>query len=364
MPHRFYAVVIPGLEAVAADELESLSAHDISVGEGGVSFSGTMETMFRANLRSRTITRILLRLKRFTVMSLDELQHHIGQIDWANYLTAESSIAVQASCHSSRLIHSGKVEEAVAVALKRNGQGTWPGEHVQNIHVRIENNRCRISIDTSGDRLDRRGYRLEGGKAPVRESVASALLVWMQWRPEEPLLVPMCGSGTFAIEAALMAMKKAPGLSHDFSFLHWPGLKTKAWQRAFDKAEAMAASGIRPSLIDASDINASALAIASRNAERAGVEMEIAFAQKDARMLKRPDTDAGVLMFNPPYGRRIDADVVRLYGEIGSLCREEFKGWRALILSPDLACESALGLPVERRIRIRHGGGWITALHV
>jgi len=362
-PCRFYAVVIPGLEPIAAAELESLSAHEIRVEEGGVSFSGTMETMFRVNLRSRTITRVLLRLARFTAMAFHELEHHIAGIDWSACLSAESAITVHASCHASKLIHSAKVEESIQKALKRKGFGTWPAEKRQNVHIRIDNNRCRVSIDTSGERLDRRGYRLESGKAPVRESLATAILQWAGWQPDEPLLVPMCGSGTVAIEAALMAMKIAPGLTHEFPFQHWPGLKAKAWKRVVDKTTAMSNGGSESLRIFASDINADAVAITRRNAERAGVENAIEIDQKDAFALKPPETsEPGVILFNPPYGRRIDADIRRLYVAIGKLLSGPFAGWRGVVFSPERACEDAIGMKIRQRLRVRHGGSWITIL--
>jgi len=364
-PLRFYAVVIPGLETIAARELESLSAHDLSTDQGGVHFSGTMETMFRINLRSRTITRVLIRIARFTATAFHELEHHIAAIDWTNYLDAESAISVHATSHASRLIHTGKVEEVLVKTLKRQGLGTWPGAHSQSIHIRIDNNRCRVSIDTSGERLDRRGYRLESGKAPVRESLAAAVLQWAGWQADEPLLVPMCGSGTFAIEAAMMAMKKAPGLSHDFPFTNWPGLKRKAWQRVYDKSASMGPDSPQPLAIAASDIHADAVAISRRNAVRAGVENAIEIEQKDAFTLTCPQPDkSGVIVFNPPYGRRIDADIQYLYAELGRLCKNRFGNWRVVIFSPERACEDALGIPVRQRMKVRHGGNWITILLV
>lgn len=362
-PFRFYAVVIPGLEPIAAAELAELSAHEIDVEEGGVAFSGTMETMFRINLRSRTITRVLLRLKRFTALTLDEFVKHASTLDWGRYLTPESGVTTHASCRASRLNHSGRVEEAIGALLEGSGYRRSDENNLQSVHIRIDNNRCRISIDTSGERLDRRGWRLEGGKAPVRESLAAAVLRWMEWSYDEPLMVPMCGSGTFAIEAATMGLKMAPGLSHAFPFLHWPSVKEKAWKRMSEKSGAM--KGYDNALqITASDINPEAVAIAGRNVERAGVEKAIVFEQKDARKLARPEGQAGVLVLNPPYGRRIDTNVARLYADLSRIYRDEFAGWRAAIFSPDRDCEKALNLPVRKRLRVRHGGRWIDILHV
>lgn len=362
-PHQFYAVVIPGLEKIAAKELELLSAHEIRLEQGGVRFAGTMETMFRANLRSRCITRVLLRLKRFTAMSLGELRQYLRKIEWGQFLDGGSELRVHVSCHSSRLMHTGRIEHEIIGELKRLGFGLSQDGACQQLHIRIDNNRCLLSIDTSGERLDRRGYRLESSKAPVRETMAAAVLQWTEWHPDEPLLVPMCGSGTFAIEAAMFGLKKAPGVSHDFPFLAWSGLKRKGWERVLSKAGAMSVDKREPLLIHASDINPDAVAIARRNAERAGVENVITFDQKDAREIKASEAkEGGVIIFNPPYGHRIDTNVQRLYSDLGELCRREFKGWRKVAFSPNRTCEKALGLKVERRLKVKHGGSWIDIL--
>jgi len=361
-PHRFYAIVIPGLEAVAAKELERLSAHEIKPDHGGVHFSGTMETMFRVNLRSRVITRVLMRLKRFTAMTLDEIKNHSERIDWSQFLSEASSISVHASCHKSKLMHSKMVEDQILEVIKRFGCCTKEKQIDQQVFIRIENNRCLLSIDTTGERLDRRGYRLESGKAPLRETMAAAVLQWMEWSPDEPLMVPMCGSGTFAIEAALMATRRSPGLIHQFPFLMWPSLKQKSWKRSLKKSEEMMQKASEPALIHASDINASAIEITRRNAERAGVEELLQLQQTDIRMLGVPENmTAGLIVINPPYGKRIDADVRALYAAIGELKRR-FPGWRMAVISSSQSCERALGSPFKKRLKTKHGGNWVHIL--
>ena len=366
-PYRFYAIVIPGLEQVAAKELEQLSAHEIKPDSGGVHFSGTMETMFRVNLRSRTITRLLMRLKRFTAMTLSELSYEVEKVDLGQFLNGESNVEVHASCHKSKLMHTTKIEHEILQLLRKRGlcgAALCGAEQTstQQIFIRIENNRCVVSIDTSGERLDRRGYRLESGKAPVRETLAAAVLQWSGWQPDEPLLVPMCGSGTFAIEAAMMASKRASGLTHLFPFLNWPSLKQKAWKRLYEKTEAMAVQATDPVPIYASDIHASAVAITKRNAERGGVMGLIHVEQADVRTLKVPESNKpGIVVCNPPYGQRIDADVRALYASLGQISRE-LNGWRMVVFSPNKSCERALGIPVRDRLRVKHGGGWAEVL--
>jgi len=364
-PHRFYAVVIPGLEAIAAAELAGLSAHEIKPDHGGVHFSGTMETMFRVNLRSRTITRVLLRLKRFTAMTLSEIKAHSEQIEWAHYFSGDSSVSVHASCHKSKLMHTRKLEDEISSVIEKLGFSNKEGDSSQQVFIRIENNRCLMSIDTSGERLDRRGYRLESGKAPVRETLASGVLQWMKWSPEEPLVVPMCGSGTLAIEAALAATKRASGLTHEFPFLRWPQLKQRAWKKVKDKSVSMAEEAFDDLSIYASDLHPAAISITGNNAQRAGVDALIHIEQRDVKALANPaDARTGVIICNPPYGDRIDADIRGIYAALGKVFKERFDGWRMAVFSPELECEKALGLSVKKRLKIKHGGKWIHILDV
>ncbi|MDT8375830.1 MAG: class I SAM-dependent RNA methyltransferase [Mariprofundaceae bacterium] len=364
-PYHFYAIVIPGLEAVAAKELEELSAHEIRTDSGGVHFAGTMETMFRVNLRSRCITRVLLRLKRFTAMSLSDLGQKVEKVAWEQYLNSDSGITVHANCHASKLMHTTKIENEVREAIKKSGFSGNSAAARQQIFIRIENNRCLLSIDTSGERLDRRGYRLESGKAPVRETLAAGVLQWMQWRPDEALLVPMCGSGTFAIEAAMMGIRQAPGLAHAFPFLTWPQLKQKGWERVLKRTQAMMRDDIDALSIHASDVNPDAVETAARNADRAGVERLIHMEQKEIKELKSHEhLHSGLVICNPPYGQRIDTNVHALYATLGKMHKNEFSGWRMAVFSPDHRCEKYLGLSVKRRLKVKHGGKWVNILHV
>ncbi len=364
-PCHFYAIVIPGLEAVAAKELDELSAHEIRIDSGGVHFAGTMEIMFRVNLRSRCVTRVLLRLKRFTAMTLDGLRDRAEQIEWGQFLNHESKISIHASCHSSRLMHTAKIEHEICEVIRKAGFPPDSGEGKQQVFVRIENNRCLLSIDTSGERLDRRGYRLESGKAPVRETVAAGVLRWMGWMPDETLLVPMCGSGTFAIEAAMAGIKQASGMIHEFPFLAWPQLKQKSWERVFRRTQAMRRCDTSSLSIYASDINPDAIEITARNADRAGVKKFIHIEKRNIKELSTPEHGhPGLIVCNPPYGQRIDTNVHALYAALGKIYKKDFSDWRMAVFSPDRRCEKHLGLPVKHRLKIKHGGKWINILHV
>jgi len=366
-----YAVVVPGLEGIAADELKELAADDVQMGDGGIGFTTTMDGLFRINLRARTITRILIRLASFRALSFPELYNKVKKVAWQQYIGTDVSLAVRASCKGSKLMHSGRAEMALAdgirdkIGFEVSGTET---QHQQQILLRIDNNQCTISLDVSGDRLDRRGYRLHSGKAPLRETIAAAILRWMDWqgteRSNEPLLTPMCGSGTFAIEAVWMAEKRAAGLGHDFSLLHWPCLKEKRWQRALDKAKAMHSPC--ELAIFASEWDEAILKQAKDNAAKAGVAEQIHFELLDVRKLTVPDgiTEAGLIVCNPPYGERIKADVAVLYRQLGKQFKQHLQGWRMAVIVPDKDCEKALALPVKKRLKIKHGGRWVTVLHV
>jgi len=362
-----YAVVVPGLEGLAAEELHELSAHDVEMGDGGIAFTTTMDGLFRINLRSRCITRVLLRQSSSKALTFPELYHQVRKIGWQHYLGEGVSVEVKASCHRSKLLHSGRAEQAVLDGVAASDNVQMPqqfGETVQQVMLRIDDNICTVSIDTSGERLDRRGYRKFSGLAPVRETIAASVLRWMQWTPDQPLLTPMCGSGTFAIEAALIAEKRAPGLKHDFPFVRWPALKQKRWQRALQKAEGMHVDA-QPKIY-ASDLAAGLLDQARENAKLAGVFENIAFAQLDARQLTIPEgvNETGLIICNPPYGDRVKGDVTTLYRQLGKQFKQQFPGWKMAVMVPDTGCEKALGLPVKKRLKIKHGGKWLNVLSV
>lgn len=362
-PFQFFAIVPPGFEQVAAAELESLAAHDVKVEEGGISFSGSLTVLYRISLRARVITRILLRIHHFKALSFPELYNKVKRIDWSRYLHADAAIVVNATCHASKLIHSGRAEASTgeAIAARLSGNGSASG-HPQQVYLRIDHDLCTLSLDCSGERLDRRGYRMEPGLAPVRETIAAGLLQWAAWQPEEPLVVPMCGSGTLAIEAACMAARMPASVGHDFPFLHWRNIRQKAWQQVQQRAQEMGQRSMQPHIY-ASDFDAEAIEISMRNAERAGVKHAIVFAQADFRALTAPvDAKAGLMLLNPPYGSRIGEDVLALYGAIGERFRREFAGWRMVIFSPERACERALGMKPQKRLKIRHGGRWLELL--
>ncbi len=361
--HKFFAVVIPGLERIAARELESLSAHDIEIEYGGVHFTGTMPLLYRVNLRARCITRVLLRLRTFRSMTLDGLRYDLEKVAWHLFFDANTNLEVEVSSHRSRLNHSDEIaafSKDVIQKLMPKINTSSDSPHLQTLHIRIDNNRGILSLDTSGERLDRRGYRLLSGKAPLRETIAASMLAWSAWTPEQCLLVPMCGSGTIAIEGALMGSQVATNLNHDFACLHFPSFKNKEYQKVLDKCRDMKKETSLHIL--ASDSNTSALDFCQENARKAGVEANIEIQQLDIHDLNKPKSKhGGVLMLNPPYGKRIGEGKTNmsLWADMGHMLKQHFiddVAWKTIIICPDAEHEKALKLKVKKRLKFKHGG--------
>ena len=362
----FYAVVLPGLEQLAAAELEALSAHDIEIEHGGVSFSGTTQLMYRVNLRSRVITRVLMRLRSFRNMTLEGLGFEIDKIAWHLFLNESSKVNVSVSTKHSRLNHSEDIADYVSLILKKAMPKIGTSNSAlfeQSIHIRIENNRGTISLDTSGERLDRRGYRLESGKAPMRETLAAAMISWSGWQPEQTLLVPMCGSGTLAIEAGLVAKQQAPNLNHDFACLHWHNFKAKDFEKVVERCMCMLKNEApKTANIFASDINAGGVSITQNNAQRADVTAWMDTTVLDVHNLVKPDSPTGgVVLLNPPYAQRIGetASTVSLWSDLGQIMRQQFlsdPAWKVVVICPEQSFEKAMACKVSRRLKVTHGG--------
>lgn len=370
--HHFFAIVLPGLERIAARELKDLSAHDIHIEYGGISFTGTMQLLHRINIRSRVITRVLMRLRTFRSMTLEGLKYDLEKVAWHLFLDESSQLEVEVHTHRSRLHHSDEIAKFAKQTIERllpkiTKNKTKPGKkHIQTLHIRLNNNRGTLSLDTSGERLDRRGYRLESGKAPIRETLAAAILQWAQWQPEQTLLTPMCGSGTFAIEAAMMATQRAPNLNHDFACLHWPSLKEKDFSKVVERCEQMV-KDTKPHIF-ASDINESAINITMNNAKRMQLDGLITTSIMDIHQLQKPETsNGGLLLLNPPYGMRIGEQqkTLSLWHDIGLRIREQFaedETWKTVIICPDSTHEKTLHLKIKRRLQVMHGGNKVTIL--
>ena len=360
---RFHAVCAPGLEAVTLAEVAALGGEDARMTRGGVGFAGPLVLGFRANLLLRTAVEVRMRLARFHTPSERLLARGAAEVDWRSILVPTApEPALEITTTRSALHHRTRIAEIV--------RGAWPigsivaprdlGETAaaaQRVFVRIVQDTCTISADMSGELLHRRGYRLETSRAPLRETIAAALLLAMEWDPTTPFVDPMCGSGTFPIEAALLARNVAPGIGRRFACEAWPIADAATWSSL--RAEARAAEGpAPPAAIVASDRNAGALGVAQRNAERADVAHAIEFARRTVADLEPPPGAPGLLLTNLPYGKRIreTEDLRGVYAELGRVLGERFRGWRVGCVTSGGNLASAIGIPPRRALEFRHGG--------
>jgi putative N6-adenine-specific DNA methylase len=351
---------------IVEGELRALGIPDARADTGGVAFTGGRETVYRANLHLRTASRVIARVAEFSARGFPELVRHGKRPPWERFLDAERPVRLRVTCHKSRLYHSDAVGERVAQSIaSRLGVETLheskarahdEAGDAQLVIVRIAHDRCLLSADTSGELLHRRGYREATAKAPIRETLAAALLLAAEWRPESPLVDPFCGSGTIAIEAALLARRIAPGLRRHFAFMHWPDFDETLWKRLHREAED-AVLPDAPASIHGSDRDAGAVESARANAARAGVASDITFERRALSAIE-PPTGPGWICTNPPYGVRVSerAELRNLYAQLGNVLRAKFVGWELAMFSVDARLERATRLKVRPVLRTANGG--------
>ncbi len=365
-----FAITAPGLEPLAAAELTALGETPV-VEEGGVSWTGDATSLCRANLWLRTATRVVVRAARFKARAFYELERHARRIPWERFVSPGSAVRFRVTCRKSRLYHSDAVAQRLAAAIEHRLQAasaystreadddaeTADAEREQLFIVRIAHDECTVSADSSGALLHMRGYRQAVAKAPLRETLAAALLAASDWRGETPLVDPLCGSGTIAIEAALVARRMPPGLNRQFACLDWPEFPRGAFARLLDEARAQMLPRA-PVAIRASDRDAGAIDAARANAARAGVADDVEFAVQAVSAIEPPAGGRGLVATNPPYGVRVgERHTIRnLYAQLGHVLRRRCPGWRLALYSPDARLTGQLGFPTRTALRTRNGG--------
>jgi len=362
---RLVATCARGTEGALRAELVSLGMRHVRGERGAVSFAGRLEDGLRACLWSRTAMRILLPLGRFPAADADALYQGTRSVDWTEWLTERTTLAVDATGSSGAITHSGfaalKVKDGVVDAL-RERLGARPDVDTRDPDVRIVLHLARgeaeLSLDLAGGPLHRRGYRAATAEAPVKETLAAAVLRLGGVATDRPFLDPMCGSGTLAIEHALAARNLAPGLRRAFGFQRWPryrGELQSSWDRMREEARA-AALPRAPPPIWARDRSAEALEAGRRNARAAGVESDVEWSEADAREME-PPAASGTLCSNPPYGERLGARPLQLagfYRGLGQALRR-FSGWDVVLLSGNPLLEREMGLRPEWSHRLWNG---------
>ena len=365
MGMNFFGITAPGLEAILAAELRELG---LRVGQnvpGGVEFRGKREDGWKANLWSRVASRIVVRADEFHASSFHELERRAKKIEWEKFIQPGSTVRFRVTCRKSKLYHSDAVAERLGKAAAKaidakvaedSDDEEAASSDAQRFIVRIANDICTISADSSGDLLHRRGYRQAVAKAPLRETLAAAMLLGCEWHASVPLIDPMCGSGTIVIEAAMMARRIAPGLRRRFIFEKWPGHDAKQWSAMIDSARE-AELKKTPAPIFASDRDAGAVDAAKANAARAGVEADIEIDKRAVSDIEFPK-EPGWLVTNPPYGLRVGeaGPLKNLYARLGKILEERAPGYVLGLLSADRALDAQLGLDLREVFRTTNGG--------
>ncbi|RDE08141.1 THUMP domain-containing class I SAM-dependent RNA methyltransferase [Pelagibacterium lacus] len=341
-PFEIFLVAAPGLEAALRAEAVEAGFPAPEAVTGGVVLMGGWPEIWRANYLLRGAVRVLARIARFPVTHLAQLDKKARRVDWAGYLPAGAVIAVEASCRKSKIYHSGAAAQRIEGAII-DAIGAQSGKEGLRVMVRIENDLCTLSLDTSGAPLHKRGAKPEVNAAPMRETTAALLLRQCGYRGTEPVLDPMCGSGTFVIEAAEMARRLAPGRARAFAFEHFRSFNPEAFA-AIRSAHEERASDI---VHRGSDRDAGAIRMSLANAERAGVSGTTAFLHMPVKDLERPDSPPGLVIVNPPFGARLGSKgkLGGLYAALGNTLLRRFSGWRVGLVATDAGLVRATGLP-------------------
>ncbi|MDT1063173.1 class I SAM-dependent RNA methyltransferase [Paracoccus sp. CPCC 101403] len=352
---EIFLVATPGLEEPLAQEARALG-FDAVIQPGGVTFTGGWPAVWRANLEVRGATRVLVRIGSFRAMHPAQLDKRAHRFPWADFLRPDIPVRVEAASRKSRIYHAGAITQRIEAALRDTLGATIAEDAPVTIKVRIEDDLCTISLDTSGESLHRRGYKQAVAKAPMRETMAAMFLRQCGFDGSEPVLDPMCGSGTFVIEAAEIAAGLKPGRARDFAFQHLVSFDPAAWDALRGAGPAATPGSVR---FRGSDRDAGAIRMSRDNAERAGLVDWTEFQSTAIADLQRPDGPPGLVIINPPYGARIGnkGPLFGLHAAMGEVLRARFKGWRVGIVTSDPQLARATGLPFkDPGPYVAHGG--------
>ena len=357
------ATAAAGLEAVVGRELRDLG-YECQVENGKVRFSGDLTAIIESNLWLRAADRIKIVVGQFPASTFEELFQGVYRLDWENYLPLGCKFPIsKAKCVKSKLHNEPSVQAISKKAVVKKLQKHFhrpEGVPLQElgaefrIEVSILKDLATVMIDTTGSSLFKRGYRVEKGGAPIKENMAAAILLLSNWYPDKPLIDPTCGSGTFCIEAALMARKIAPGLKRRFAFEEWNWVDQQLVAEARQRAKEQIDWDLELD-ISGSDIDARLVEIAKKNAQAAGVEADIHFKQMRLQDLKTDKTN-GVIISNPPYGERLldDEAIVTLYREMGQTFAP-LETWSKFILTSDEQFEVRYGLQADKKRKLYNG---------
>lgn len=357
------ATAAAGLEAVVGREIRNLG-YECQVENGRVRFQGDVRSIVETNLWLRSADRIKIVVGQFPARTFEELFQGVFGLDWENYLPLGCRFPIsKAKCVKSKLHNEPSVQAISKKAVVKKLQKYFSrpeGVPLQEvgaefkIEVSILKDFATVMIDTTGSSLFKRGYRVEKGGAPIKENMAAAILQLSNWYPDKPLIDPTCGSGTFCIEAAMLAKNIAPGLKRDFAFEEWPWVDDQLVADVRKEAQVAIKTDVVLD-IAGSDIDARMIDIAKKNAFAAGVEQDIVFKQMRVQDL-RTDKINGVIISNPPYGERLldDDAIITLYREMGQTF-EPLETWSKFILTSDEQFEKRFGKQADKKRKLYNG---------
>lgn len=356
------AKTFKGLEDVLAQELTELGANNIHIERRAVSFSGDKALMYKANLCLRTASRILKPILTFRAKDADEVYETVKKIDWTQYMSIQTGFSIDSTVYSEEFRHSKyvtyRVKDAIADFFMER-EGKRPSVKITQpdlyINVHISDTTVTISLDSSGESLHKRGYRVANTEAPINEALAAGMILMTGWKGETDFYDPMCGSGTLLIEAALIAQNIAPGIfRQNYAFCKWADFDADLWSDIYndDSNERAFAHHIY-----GSDASFYAVQAALKNIKEAGMGRFIDVKQIRLQEIKREEQTSALVMMNPPYGERLaqDKDVLRLYADIGTALKHQFTGSTAWIISSNEEALKCIGLHPNKKVHLMNG---------
>ena len=353
--YEIFLVATPGLEPQLLKEARAAGFTSAALIKGGVTLTGDMNTVWRANLILRGATRVLLRIAEFRAMHPAQLDKRSRKVPWAEFIPPNASFRVEATTRKSRIYHAGAATSRVEKAIADTTGASLSKDAAIVVKVRIEDDLCTISLDTSGASLHKRGHKEAVNKAPMRETMAAMFLHACGYDGTEPVYDPMCGSGTFPIEAAEIAAGLWPGRSRTFAFESFSGFDAAGFAELKD----LNTTNTPTARFYGSDRDAGAIRMSSENAARAGVAEWCAFTCKPVSDIAAPDGPPGLVIINPPYGGRIGkkGPLYGLYASMGDALKSGFPGWRVGLITTEGGLAKATSLPFkEPGPIVAHGG--------
>jgi putative N6-adenine-specific DNA methylase len=359
--YQMIAKTLAGLEEVVMSELTQLGASEVKKGKRAVYFIGTDELMYKANFCLRAALSILIPVAEFEANDEKQLYQEVLQYPWEEILTLTHTFSVHATVSGNRFTHSKyvalKVKDAIADRF-RNKKGKRPDVDPKQadypFHIHVNGNRCSLSINSSGNTLDKRGYRIQSNEAPINESLAAGIILKSGWQGQSPLYDPMSGSGTFGIEAALIASHTPPGIQRSFAFQNWSDYNKSLYEQIKSNLTAEISEPDYPILCR--DLFSANLNVIAQNAERAGISDYLRLKKEDF-FQSSSDGKNGIVFLNPPYGERLEqTEIESFYKKIGDQLKNNYPDCEAWVISSNIDAMKCFGLKPASRERVFNGG--------